>query len=313
MSMRSRGASRAWWCGWVALAFAVATAVRGAEGLVIATYNVQNYTLTDRRVPDGFRPEYPKPEAEKTALRAVMRAVNADVWVLQEMGGPPFLAELRRDLGSEGLDYPFGEAMLAADETRGLAVLSRVPLGAVTAHRDLRARRRGFEGDEPVRRGLLQVEVPREGGSVTLFAVHLKSRLGADKDDPQSEEQRVAEAQAVRDRILKIFPNPAEARFVVLGDFNDLPGSRALQAVEARGKTKIAAPLDAADSRGHRWTHAYARVGLYSRFDHALVSAALAGEVGRCWIADAAETARASDHRPLALELSGLRPATKPE
>lgn len=274
-----------------------------AQPLVVASYNVQNYTLADRRVAEGFRPEYPKLEAEKAALRAVIRGLNADVIVLQEIGGPAFLAELRRDLAGEGSSYPHGEAMLAADEARGLGVLSRVPLGAITAHKDLRARRRGAEEPEAVRRGLLQVEVPRAGGALTLFVVHLKSRLAVDKDDPRAEDQRVAEAQAVRDRILALFPDPAPARFLVLGDFNDLPGSRALQAVETRGKTKIATWLEAADSRGHNWTHAYPSAGLYSRFDHAFVSGGLSNQVVKAWIADAPETARASDHRPLVVEL----------
>jgi endonuclease/exonuclease/phosphatase family metal-dependent hydrolase len=283
----------------------------GEDRLVVATYNVRNYTITDRRAEAGFRPEYPKPEREKRALRAVIRQMRPDVLALQELGGPAFLEELRRDLASEGLAYPHGEAMLANDEARGLAVLSRVPLGTVVAHRDLRARRRGAENEEPVRRGLLQVEVPTRAGAVTLFVVHLKSRLRVDKDDPQAEDQRVAEAQAVRDRVLRLFPEPASARFIVLGDFNDLPGSRALQAVEARGKTRIASWIDAADSRGHRWTHVYPSQGLYSRFDHVLVSARLTDAVTRSWIADETNVAIASDHRPLAVEIT-LAPGNSP-
>jgi endonuclease/exonuclease/phosphatase family metal-dependent hydrolase len=305
------------WAGWFGLIVTVGLRAgedRAGDSLVIATYNLQNYTFADRRSEEGFRPAYPKPEQEKAALRAVIRSLDADVLALQEIGGPAFLAELRRDLASEGMVYPYGEAMLAADEARGLAVLSRVPLGAITAHRDLRARGRGVEEAELVRRGMLQAEVRGAGGAtrVTLFIVHLKSRLAVDRDDPQAEDQRVAEAQAVRDRILKVFPEPGapSARFVLLGDFNDLPGSRALEAVEARGKTRIASWTDAADSRGHRWTHAYERLGLYSRFDQVFVSAALEGEVRRAWIADGAEVAGASDHRPLVLEL-GPGPTAK--
>ncbi len=275
-----------------------------AETLVVATYNVQNYTITDRRGgPGGFRPDYPKPEAEKAALRAVIRGLGADVIALQEIGGAPFLAELRRDLASEGVFYPFGEAMLAADEVRGLAVLSRVPLGAVTAHRDLTGRRRGGEEPLPVRRGLLQVEVPRPEGPITLFVVHLKSRLAIDRDDPQAEDQRVAEAHAVRNRVLELFPDPAAARFLIMGDFNDLPGSRALRGVETRGRTRLGRWVDTADERGHRWTHAFTGRGLYSRFDHVLVSTGLEGAVTRGWIADGPEVALASDHRPVAVEL----------
>ena len=304
--------------GWTGLALVclVVGIVRAApdaaevgEWLTVATYNVQNYTLADRRLADGgFRPDYPKPEAEKKALRAVIRALDADVIALQEMGGPGFLNELRRDLAGEGLVYPHGEAALAADESRGLAVLSRVPLGRVTLHRDLKARRRGAQEDPPVRRGLLEVEVPAPGGAITVFVVHLKSRVTEDKEDPAAEDLRVAEAQAARDRVLERFPEPAAARFLILGDFNDAPGSRALKAVQARGKTDIATWLDAADARGHRWTHAYARVASYSRFDHALVSEGLrrgdaanvvARVVGEPW----AEVAAASDHRPLVVRV----------
>lgn len=283
---------------WLAFVFAA-----GAETLTVATYNVQNYTLTDRRI-GGFRPDYPKPEAEKAALRAIIVALDADVIALQEIGGEAFLRELRRDLAGEGVDYPHVAAMMAADEERGLGVISRVPLGRVTAHRDLMAKRRGAEEAEPVRRGLLEVEVPVAGGAVTLFVVHLKSRITEFKDDPAAEDQRVAEAQAVRNRVLERFPEPATARFVILGDCNDTPGSRALGALEARGKTEISRWVDATDERGHRWTHVYTRPAVYSRFDHALVSPGLwdgesdavkARIVGEPW-----ETvARASDHRPL--------------
>ncbi|MEO0055847.1 MAG: hypothetical protein RLZZ50_1794 [Verrucomicrobiota bacterium] len=277
-----------------------------AQPLVVATYNARNYTSADRLTPDGFRPDYPKPEAEKTALRQVIKATGADVIALQEMGGPGYLSELRRDLAAEGLDYPFGEAMLAADEHRGLAVLSRVPLGAITRHVDLLAKRRGAEEPEAVRRGLFQVEVPRASGAITLFVLHLKSRLAVDRDDPLAEDQRVAEAQAVRDRILRVFPDPSKARFLVLGDFNDLPGSRAFEAMESRGKLKVASWVSALDSRGHAWTHSFASQGLYSRFDHVFVADGWRHAITRAWIEDSEATALASDHRPVVVQWGDL-------
>ena len=60
-----------------------------AETLTIATYNIENYGPANRMTEAGFRKDYPKPEAEKQALRGVIRALNADVIVLQEMGGQP--------------------------------------------------------------------------------------------------------------------------------------------------------------------------------------------------------------------------------
>ena len=57
-----------------------------AETLTVATYNVENYVAADRMTETGYRKDYPKPELEKRALRRVIRALAADVVVLQEMG-----------------------------------------------------------------------------------------------------------------------------------------------------------------------------------------------------------------------------------
>lgn len=73
-----------------------------AETLTLATYNVENYGPAKRVTEAGYRKDYPKPEAEKAALRTVLRGINADVLVLQEMGGAVYLEELRRDLKAEG-------------------------------------------------------------------------------------------------------------------------------------------------------------------------------------------------------------------
>ena len=301
------------------LAILVAVTVsRASDTLTFATYNVQNYTLENRQLAagGGFRPEYPKPEIEKAALRAVIRSMDADVMAFQEIGGTPFLEELRRDLASDGLTYPFGTAMMAEDDKRGLAVLSRVPLTEITEHRDLVGSRVNVgktDTNAPVRRGMLEVTVPWKGGPVTLFVVHLKSRLTDDKTDPASEEQRAAEALAVRERILLRLPKDSDdefvsrsARFVVLGDFNDVPGSRPIRALQTKGKRVISQWIDAADTRGHRWTHVYSKQAVYSRFDQVFVSPALIPNVERAWICDTPDTAIASDHRPVILRLTDI-------
>ncbi len=58
----------------LALVLAPAPGGAAAEGdsLTVATYNVQNYGPADRMTSEGFRLGYPKPEAEKRALRAVI-------------------------------------------------------------------------------------------------------------------------------------------------------------------------------------------------------------------------------------------------
>ncbi len=272
-----------------------------ADSLVVATYNVENYLSTNRRVDGRFRPDYPKTEAAKTALRAVIRALDADVLALQEVGGAGHLRELQLDLRAEGLDYPHAVVLEAADEARCLAVLSRREFAAVQEHRDLVARY--FDEDIAVRRGLLEVSVRVGEGALKLFVVHLKSRLTERPDDPGAATLRAAEAVAVRDRVLERCPEPATTPFLILGDFNDLRPNRPLRAIMDRGQTKIAEWVPAADSRGETWTHYYARDEVYSRVDHVLASPAALPWVKRAWIADLPETAAASDHRPVAVEI----------
>lgn len=192
---------RAWLAGWLWLS---AAAVMPAATLRIATYNLENYGAADRVTAAGYRRDYPKPEAAKTALRSVIRALDADVLILQEMGGPAYLDELRRDLRSEGLDYGYGMVLEADDEDRHLAVLARQAPAAVIPHADLHFRYLGGEGS--LKRGLLEVKLATAVGEVTVWGVHLKSRFTDRPDDPRSAKRRGGEATAIRDLILARHP-----------------------------------------------------------------------------------------------------------
>lgn len=282
------------------LLFVLALAAMASAGpLTIATYNLENYTVADRVAEGVYRKDYPKPEADKDALRAVIRQVDADVLALQEVGGAPFLAELQRDLKREGADYPHAVVLEAEDDSRRVAVLSRKPFSAVTKHDDLTFK--FADGNAKVRRGLLEVRFARDDGEIALFVVHLKSRYTERADDAGAAAQRSGEATAIRDRVLKVFPEPAKARFLIAGDFNDGRSARAVRAMLERGETKIAEWVPATDSRGHVWTHFFRKDDSYSRVDHILGSPALwpsvRGGAGR--IHDSDEVAKASDHRPV--------------
>jgi endonuclease/exonuclease/phosphatase family metal-dependent hydrolase len=270
-----------------------------AATLTIATYNVENYGPADRMTEAGFRKDYPKPESEKQALREVIRGLQADVLVLQEMGGPAYLEELRRDLKSEGVDYPHATTATAADDDRHLAVLSRLPLKGVMTHGDLEFTY--FGAKETVKRGLIEATVATAAGEITIFGLHLKSRFTERKDDPLSALRRAGEATAVRDRVLQRFPQPATARFLILGDCNDHRNSRPVAALQRRGKTEIGALLPSVDSRGETWSYHYRREDSYTRVDLIFVSAALKPLIrdGTSRIYDGPGVRQASDHRPV--------------
>lgn len=280
-----------------------------AGAITVATYNVENYNLADRMVDGVFRPEYPKPESAKAAVRRVIREVAPDILALQEMGAPPFLQELQRDLAGEGFAMPHATVLEGADKHRQVAILSRLPFKEVRRHTDLPVTL--FGERDVVRRGVLEVTFATDQGDLTIFTVHLKSRRTERPDDPQGATQREREAEAVRDLVLARFPEPAKAKFIVCGDFNDTRMSKPVQSMLRRGRTVLGELLRAVDGRGEVWTHYYRREDTYSRIDYFLVSAALkpliADGQGRIHDGPGAETA--SDHRMVwaKLKLRGVR------
>jgi endonuclease/exonuclease/phosphatase family metal-dependent hydrolase len=279
-------------------AIAQCAALEG-ETLVVATYNVENYGLMDRRVESVFHPGYPKPESEKKALREAIEAIKADVLALQEMGGPAYLNELRHDLKAEGLDYPYSAIVEAEDSDRHIALLSRLRLKAVFPHDRIEFAYLG--GTARVKRGLLEAVISGPDGDLTVYVLHLKSRLTDRPDDPQAQIRRLGEAMAVRNLVRKRFPEGSQARFIILGDFNDGRNSPPVKRLERIGAKVIADCLPAADTRGETWTEVYRGEGSYTDLDHILVSPALSGAVagGAASVYDGPETGAASDHRPV--------------
>lgn len=278
------------------------TVARG-EVLTIATYNIENYVATDRMTAEGYRKDYPKPEREKEALRRVILGLHADILVLQEMGPRPYLEELRRDLRLLGLDYPHAALLEGPDPDRHLALLSRRAPKALQLQADLPFRYFGTE--EKVKRGLLEATFETEAGELTIFGVHLKSRYTDRPDDPLSAQRRFSEAVAVREAILRRFPNPGAARFLILGDCNDGKDSKAVQSLLTRGHTSVTRLLPEADSRGESWTYFYHVQDSYARMDQILVSPNLLPAVanGAAVIYDGPGTRGASDHRPVFVRL----------
>lgn len=141
------------------------------------------------------------------------------------------------------------------------------------------------------------------GTEWTVFVVHLKSKLTERADDPESALERAGEAEAVRDCVLKIFPDPAQAKFLLVGDCNSSRTERPVRALLERGKTTIAEWLPAADSRGEVWTEFWHQEDTYARIDHILVSPGLRPAVVSARIVDGPDTIKASDHRPVMVTL----------
>ena len=285
------------------LACVLCPASSGWAILTVAAYNVENYVVTDRMADGVYHQAYPKPESEKTALVQVVVGIAPDLLAVEEMGPPPFLEEFQRELHRAGQDFPFTAWLEADDPDRHVAILAKVPFKAVCRRARLPTKFSG--GTALVKRGILEVVVATTLGDVTIFVVHLKSRYTNRADDPESAEQRGAEAEAVRDLVLARCPDPTRDRFLVCGDWNDTRASRAVRAMTRRGGTAIGEILPAIDTRGETWTHYYHKEDSYSRIDYCMVSAALKPLVtgARAMIWDGPGALEASDHRAVYLQL----------
>ena len=272
------------------------------EKIRVATYNVRNYLLCDRMVEGKWRPNYPKPEKEKAALRATIAAMNADILALQEMGDESFMEELLRDLRASGVPaYPHVVHAPPGhpEEVRRLAVLSRIPPLEVKFHRNLDFKY--FEQRTVPDRGLLEILFETNGVRWRLFNLHLKSKWTERKDDPQGALRREREARAMRDHLRQTYPPATNPLHLVVGDFNDHLDSAPLRRFLTVSGNVLARVVPCSDSRGQRWTHHYAKQDSYTRVDYLLATPAIFERfVPRSGtIRDEPAVSTASDHRSL--------------
>jgi len=278
----------------------------GADTFRVATYNVENYL--DQ--PTESRP-FVKSTKAKAKVCESIRALDADVIALEEMGGTNALMELRASLKAGGQDFPYWEHVSGWDTNIHVAILSKWPIQASRPHTNdnflLDGRR--FS----VSRGFAEVDVQvATNFTLTLIAAHLKSRRAVpDADEAQL---RLEEAKILRGIVDDRFRANPDAKLIVLGDFNDVKDSESTKTVIGRGKFKLVDTRPAErngdtatneiarfEPRNITWTHYYGKEDTYSRADYILLSPALA----QAWVKNETYVLRmpnwgvGSDHRPI--------------
>lgn len=270
-----------------------------------ATYNLELYV--DEVV---FNNVQPKNAESRRVIRESLRALNADIVALQEVGSTNALLELRASLKREGLDYPYWDHVRGRDPALHLAFLSKHPITARRHHVNegyLHQGRRFY-----VARGFGEIEVEVDHGlRVTLITAHLKSQRIVPEGDQQA--MREEEALLLREKVNSFFRRQPNGHLIVLGDLNDRIDSRSIRTILGRGRTGL---CDTRPTQGKRvgvnprpgqrtrdvvWTHFYGKEETYSRIDYILVSPALK----RIWrpertrIYQHDDWGLGSDHRPL--------------
>ncbi|MBV9946032.1 MAG: endonuclease/exonuclease/phosphatase family protein [Myxococcales bacterium] len=271
--------------------------------LTIATFNVKNLLAPDSDAERALLP------AKLDAIAASLRACDADVVGLQEIGPPELLEAVRTRLGPGYVPSVLGTA-----DARGIrcALLSRLPVSAAEVH-EARALPfpRFFSGDAPpygarlpLRRGVVHAVVEAPGvGSTDIFVVHFKSprpvpELGEDglplpalsalargEGTVRSLVWRTAEALFVRglvDQVHERRRDPAALaspaapgsvpRVAVVGDMNDTPDSVVLRLLRGDGP---AAVLDCTDRVPPASRFTMRHDGRPIQLDHVLATAEL--------------------------------------
>jgi endonuclease/exonuclease/phosphatase family metal-dependent hydrolase len=280
-------------------------ALHAADLFRVATYNLDNYIDQPARTRPLKTPE------GKAKIRESLRALNADVVALQEMGSTNALLELRASLKADGLDYPHWEHVVGWDTNIHVAVLSKFPIAARRPHTNdsflLFGRR--FR----VSRGFAEIDIKvNDHYSFTLLTAHLKSR----RPVPEADEAEMREQESIilREKIDAVFKMNPNANLVVLGDFNDTKDTKSTRALIGRGKTALIDtrpaerngdnqpnPNSRYEPRNICWTHYYGKEDTYSRIDYILLSHGMAREWNNeeTYILTLANWGVASDHRPI--------------
>lgn len=275
-----------------------------AQASRIATFNTHNYGLVDRVVDGQFYTQYPKPEAEKKALQAVILRVQPDILALQEIGDLSFLEELQADLKRQGLDYPYAILSPGPDPQRQLAVLTKLEPIKTRTYPQIALKY--FKDYTCVRRGMLELWFKENEKTWALYVVHLKSRYPSQYEkDLESKQLRKGEAYALRNKIQSLI-EPITP-YLIVGDFNDHPYSPPLKAFLKKQGTVLTHMLDAHDSRQESWTFHHAKMGVYSRLDYILASPPMLPYIQDhvAHIEDILpHSLKASDHRLIYVDLS---------
>ena len=278
----------------------------------VAFYNLKNYLAMDRRVDGELVLDAPKPDREVKHLLEGLTQIKADILGVCEIGDASYLKDFQNRLKKRGLDYPHTELLKAKSGfDRNLALLTRFPIVERNSRDDYTYRI--FEDKFPFQRGVLDATIQVNADyQLRCVVLHLKSK----RDVPEADQSvmRLNEAQLARIHLDKIFRNHPDANLLVIGDLNEDRHEAPVKALQGYfGGRGYLSPVPLSDQYGFRWTHHWSYADSYSRFDYALVSRGITGEVDRknSFIHHWPNWDDASDHRPLVIAVNPLDKETK--
>lgn len=275
-----------------------ATRKPSVEGqLMVATYNTLNL-FDDQDDPYHSDEGTPaKPREQLQHLAQSIAELNADVIAFQEVENRYYLERfVNVFLPEMGYD---NVVLFEGNDMRGIdvALLSRIPVGPVRSHRHLK-----FTGPDGMERhfnrDVLAVTLEPPGGKpFEAWIVHLKSNSGGREF---AEPVRMAEALQLRKLLDEKLTKDPEARFLVLGDFNDTWDSKSTQTIVGSGPTALWSPTSELNGE---LPDTYNEGEFHSMIDFILCSPAMAKTYvkGSYHVIPGSKSTTGSDHNPVAV------------
>lgn len=266
-------------------------------------YNVKNWLNMDRAYGERVQIAS-KPEKEKEAVIATIKAVSPDILGLCEIGGPDDLKDIQTRLKKAGIDMPYFENAHGGDSTRTLGLLSRYPI--IGRDSQVNLTYRIGETIFPVQRGILDVSIQiKPDFVVRALGVHLKSM----REVPEADQSlmRRNEAHLLRQHINGIFKKDPKVKLLAYGDFNEHAHEPSID--EIKGNRTDAETymndIQLRDLNGEVWTHFWDTADSYSRLDYFFVSPELRNhsDFRASFIYTNKKFDDASDHRPIVLSI----------
>ena len=264
--------------------------------LRVANWNVHNFVnhLNDSDVDQEEYQSQSAYEAQRAAIGDVVDALTPDVMVFSELENQTVLDDL---VESELAGTYEGRAISVGNDPRGInvAAISRGAFVSVVTHADEIFTPEGMTGPSyNYARDCLELHLDVNGRRVILLGVHYKAKTSPDDPD-----KRLAEAHHTREIADALTIEHPDAAIVILGDFNDLPGSPPY--LETVGEPPDVY-TDAAEqvAAGDRWTFDFN--GALELVDHQMTNPAMTGmlEPGSAVIRHGGDVEAASDHAPIA-------------
>jgi endonuclease/exonuclease/phosphatase family metal-dependent hydrolase len=286
-----------------AVFFALAALLTAAEPerLTFCCYNLKNWLSMEQ-----FGRPFTKPEGERARVVEILAAIHPDILGICEIGTAEDLADLQQRLLQAGVELPYTELAHGGDDTRRLALLSRLPIKTRNSQTALK-----YEiGAQilPFQRGILDVTLAiTPTFDLHLLGVHLKSMRPTTEADQAV--MRRNEARLLRLHIDSIFAQEPGACILAYGDFNEHRNEPAVAEVMGGGSRSSETGMRdilLRDENGEVWTHFWDLADTYSRLDYCFTSRLLRPHIDtkHCYIYSARDVNKASDHRPLVLKIS---------